>query len=186
MQYPKDKNTYAIETQFFFGPALLVNPVTQETSDSVSFYVPQGKWYDFTTQRPISTSGATVTYTNVTTSDIPVLIQGGQIVAARVKGAMTTTALRDNDFELLVAPDANGDARGELYLDDGESLQQGGTSQIVFSWDGDNIKMDGTFGFSTRVGVKTVTIMDSSPQKYELDEGLDGAWEKNVANLKKI
>jgi alpha-glucosidase len=186
MQYPSDGNTYAIETQFFFGPSLLINPVTQESSNSVSFYVPKDKWYDFMSKKPISDSGATITYNNVGTSDIPILIVGGSIIPARVKGAMTTKALRDNDFELLVAPDAQGNARGILYLDDGESLVQSGTSEIEFTWDGDNIKMAGTFGFSTRVAVKSVTIMDNEPARYELNEGLDAGWEHNVANLKKL
>jgi alpha-glucosidase len=186
MKYPSDSNTFAIETQFFYGPSLLINPVTQESSTSVSFYLPQGAWYDISTQKPVSGAGSTITYNNVGTSDIPILVAGGSIIPARIKGAMTTKALRDNDFELLVAPDANGKASGTLYLDDGESLVQAGTSEITFSWDGSKIKMSGTFGFSTRVGVKSVTIYGSDPEKYELNEGLDGAWEYNVGGLKRL
>lgn len=186
MQYPDDGNTYAIETQFFYGPALLINPVTQETSTSVSFYVPQGKWYDFATQKSVAGAGTTITYNNVTTSDIPILVQGGQIVAARVKSAMTTTALRDNDFELLIAPDADGHATGELYLDDGVSLVQTGTSQIVFTYDGNSVTMSGTFNYNTTVGVKSITVMGDSPQTYELDEGLDAAWGRNIGDLKNL
>jgi alpha-glucosidase len=184
MHYPSDGNTFAIETQFFYGPSLLINPVTQESSTSVSFYVPQGTWYDISTQKPVSGAGSTITYDNVDTSDI--LVAGGSIIPARVKGAMTTKALRDNDFELLVAPDAEGNARGTLYLDDGESLVQAGTSEIVFTWDGNKIKMTGTFGFSTRVGVKSVAIYDSEPETFELNEGLDSAWEHDVGSLKKL
>ncbi|KAH8722742.1 alpha-glucosidase-like protein, partial [Phaeosphaeriaceae sp. PMI808] len=186
MQYPSDGNTFAIETQFFYGPSLLINPVTQESSTSVSFYVPQGKWYDFATQKPVSGAGSTITYNNVGTSDIPILVAGGSIIAARVKSAMTTKALRDNDFELLVAPDANGNARGTLYLDDGESLVQSGTSEIVFTWDGDKIKMSGSFGFSTGVGVKSVTIMGDQPSKHELNVGLSGVWERQIGSSKKL
>ena len=186
MHYPSDRNTYAIQTQFFYGPALLINPVTQESSTSVSFYVPQGTWYDFATQKPVSGAGSTITYSDIDTSSIPILVSGGSIIPARVKSAMTTKELRDNDFELLVAPDAQGNASGTLYLDDGESLTQKGTSEIVFSWDGKKIKMAGTFGFSTNVGVKTITIMGDAPQKYELNEGLGDAWEHDVGDLKKL
>jgi alpha-glucosidase len=186
MKYPSDGNTFAIETQFFYGPSLLINPVTQETSTSVSFYVPQGTWYDIATQKPVSGAGSSITYNNVGTSDIPILVEGGSIIPARIKGAMTTKALRDNDFELLVAPDANGKASGTLYLDDGESLVQAGTSEIQFSWDGTKIKMAGTFGFSTRVGVKSVTIYGSEPETYQLNEGLDGGWEYDVGDLKRL
>jgi alpha-glucosidase len=185
MQYPSDSNTFAIETQFFYGPSLLINPVTDESSESVSFYLPQGVWYDMPTQKPIAGAGSTITYSNLTTSDIAILVKGGSIIPARISGAMTTKALRDNDFELFVAPDAEGNASGTLYLDDGESLEQAGTSEITFTWDGDKIKM-GTFGYTTKVGVKTVTVYDDEPQKYELNEGLDAGWEHALASLKKL
>ena len=182
MHYPADGNTFAIETQFFYGPSLLINPVTQESSTSVSFYLPQGVWYDFATQKPVSGAGSTITYNDVGTSDIPILVAGGSIIPARVKSAMTTKALRDNDFELLVAPDADGNASGTLYLDDGESLVQSGTSEIVFTWDGSKVRMAGTFGFSTSVGVKNVTIMGNEPRTYEVNKGLDAAWEDDVGS----
>jgi alpha-glucosidase len=186
MHYPNDGNTYAIESQFFYGPSLLINPVTQETSTSVSFYVPQGVWYDFATRKPVSGAGSTITYSDVGTSDIPILVAGGSIIPARVASAMTTKKVRANDFELLVAPDANGNASGTLYLDDGESLVQSGTSEIVFILEGEKIKMSGKFGFSTSVKVQSVTIMGDAPQKYELGEGLGAAWEHSVGALKKL
>jgi alpha-glucosidase len=44
----------------------------------------------------------------------------------------------------------------------------------------------GTFGYTTKVGVKTVTVYDDEPQKYELNEGLDAGWEHALASLKKL
>jgi alpha-glucosidase len=186
MQYPSDSNTFAIQTQFFYGPSLLISPVTEESSTSVSFYLPQGTWYDMATMKPVAHAGSTITYSNLSTSDIPILVRGGSVVPARVSGAMTTKALRENDFELFVAPDADGNANGTLYLDDGESLVQNGVSEITFTWDGTSIKMAGIFGFSTQVGVKRVTVYDDEPRKYELNEGLDGAWSHDIGNLKKL
>ncbi|KAF1849516.1 glycoside hydrolase family 31 protein [Cucurbitaria berberidis CBS 394.84] len=186
MYYPSDANTLAIETQFLYGSSLLINPVVQESSTSVSFYLPNDVWYDFATLKPVPGSGTTITYSGVSDTDIPILVRGGSIIPLRVKSAMTTKALRDQDFELLVAPDKNGNAQGTLYLDDGESLVQSGTSEISFSWNGNTIKMGGSFGFGTRVGVKSVTVLDNEgAQKYDLNEGLDGPWEHKVADLKK-
>jgi alpha-glucosidase len=162
MKYPSDNNTYDIENQFFYGPSLLINPVTEESSTSVSFYVPKGTWYDIATQEPIART----------------------IIPARIKGAMTTRALRDNDFELLIAPDAQGKARGSLYLDDGESLVQAGTSEVVFTWDGNKIKATGTFEFPTSVGVKSITIYGEKSRKYEVNMGLSGAWDYDVGSSK--
>jgi hypothetical protein len=185
MKYPSDSNTYAIENQFFYGPSLLINPVTEESSTSVSFYVPQNTWYDFGTQKPISGAGSLITHDNVGTSDIPILVEGGSIIPARIKSAMTTRALRDQDFELLVAPDAKGKASGTLYLDDGENLVQTGTSEIMFTWDGSTVRATGTFGFPTILRFKSVTVYGEVPQKYEINMGLEEAWEYAVGSVKK-
>ena len=91
----------------------------------------------------------------------------------------TTTALRDVDFELLIAPDKDGKAVGSLYLDDGVSIEQEGTSEIEFLFQDGKVVADGTFGFNTNVRVKSVTVMgDGEPVKYEVDEGLGAGWEK--------
>lgn len=165
---------------------MLINPVTDEQSTSVSFYVPQGVWYDLRDQKPVTGAGSTITYNNLSTSDIAVLVKGGSIIPARINSAMTTKALRDKDFELLVAPDADGKASGTLYLDDGESLVQAGTSEITFTWEDGKIKMAGSFGFSTKVGLKSFTVYGDAPQKYELNEGLDAPWVRDAASLKKL
>jgi alpha-glucosidase len=187
MQYPSDSATHAIDTQFFYGPALLISPVTEADSTSVSFYLPNDIFYDLFTMKRVQGTGASVTYSNVQFTDIPVHVRGGSIIPARVNSANTTTALRKEDFELLVAPDKDGNASGSLYLDDGESLVQAGTSEIQFTWDGTTINLDGTFGFKTSVGVRSLTIMgDNGATKYDLDEKLDGSWSHTVGSLKQV
>ncbi|KAF2628391.1 glycoside hydrolase family 31 protein [Macroventuria anomochaeta] len=187
MHYPKDGNTYAIETQFFYGPSLMVNPVTQESSSSVSFYVPNGVWYDLFTRKAVQGAGSTITYSNIPDTDIPVLVHGGSIVPMRLESANTTRALRDKPFELLIAPESDGTASGSLYLDDGESLEQSGTSEIKFTLSGSTLKAEGTFGFPTVLQIKSVTMMGSGDaQSYELNKGFDDGWTVNVGSLKKL
>ncbi|KAL1655516.1 hypothetical protein SLS61_001980 [Didymella pomorum] len=187
MHYPKDANTYAIETQFFYGPSLMVSPVTQEGSSSVSFYVPGGVWYDLFTRKVVQGAGSTITYSDMSTSDIAVLVHGGSIVPLRTESANTTRALRDKSFELLVAPESDGTASGSLYLDDGESLEQSGTSEIKFTLNGTILKAEGTFGFPTVLQIESVTIMGSGDaQSYELHKGFDDGWSVDVGSLKKL
>ncbi|KAF2743398.1 glycoside hydrolase family 31 protein, partial [Sporormia fimetaria CBS 119925] len=178
MHYPSDPTTHAIETQFFYGPSLLISPVTAPDSTSVTFYLPNDLWYDLFTLRAIDSPGEETTYNDVDFASIPVHIRGGSIIPARVNSAMTTTELRDQDFELLVAPDREGFARGTLYLDDGESIEQEGVSEIVFVYEGGRIRCEGSFGFETKVGVRSLTLLGrEGAVKYRLDEGLDGGWE---------
>ncbi|KUJ23716.1 maltase glucoamylase [Mollisia scopiformis] len=180
-KYPQDPITFPIQDQFFYGPSLLISPVTAENSTNVTIYLPHSQFYDFHTLLPVDreSSGQHMTLTNINYTKIPVHILGGSIIPMRVSGANTTTALRKLGFEILIAPDEQGRARGQLYLDDGESLVQEAVSEIMFSWDGRSRKlvMDGTFEYNVgNVKILSLTVLDpeGKPLSYDLDIPLTG------------
>lgn len=147
MYYPQDPQAASIDNQFFFGPALLISPVLEQGSTSVEIYLPEDLFYDFSTQVPILGAGTFLTLRDVEVTEIPIHIRGGHIIPMRVNSANTTTQLRKQNFELLLAPDAEGFADGYLYLDDGESLKQDGISEIYFTYFEGVLSMSGTFDF---------------------------------------
>jgi alpha-glucosidase len=60
-KYPTDEATFAIDHQFFFGDAILVSPVTEDDSTSVTIYLPNDTFYDFKTFAPVTGEGKYVT-----------------------------------------------------------------------------------------------------------------------------
>ena len=162
--YPSDSNTLENELQFFYGTSLMVSPVTEENLTTVSFYIPQDTFYDFFTGEKVQGQGQMVTRDNVNYTEIPVHIRGGSIVPLRVDGANNTKLLRELDFELLVAPDADGNASGLLYLDDGESLQPTTTSEITFEYSNatGTLSMNGTFGYDTSSRIQRATLLGAA------------------------
>lgn len=192
--YPNDTNTLDIDLQFFYGSALLISPVTDENSTSVTFYLPQDTFYDFFTGAPVQGQGAKVTRTGVGYSDIPVHIRGGAILPMRVDGANTTAQLRELDFELVVAPDAHGRASGRLYLDDGESIAPAATSEISFAYNAQSkhVVVSGTFGYPTRARIVRVTVLGETQgvttepgtsrqgKVVDVNEALTGGFSVNV------
>lgn len=68
----------------------------------------------------ISSQGQNYTF-HAPVDTIPIFIRGGFILPAQVPGK-TTTESRKNNFELLIALDENGQAAGELFWDDGDSI----------------------------------------------------------------
>ncbi|CCC05346.1 hypothetical protein SMACR_08660 [Sordaria macrospora] len=187
--WPGDENTYGIDTQFMVGDAVLVNPVVEDDTQSVSFYLPKGVWYDFFSHDRIdqSAGGQTITVTGVNWDEISVYIRGGSILPLRLSDslpsgsdagqAMTTKEVRARNFEIIVAPDANGKASGKLYLDDGESLDSSGKeSEIDFSWNGKRLEARGTFGYETGVKVVRVVVLGDAERKAEGEWGLMGSF----------
>jgi alpha-glucosidase len=158
--YPKDKATWSLELQYFYGPGLLVAPVTQEGATSVDVYLPKDTFYDWYTQKAICGKGANYKFTNQNITSIPLLIRSGVILPVRTSSANTTTAVRKQDFELIVPLRADGTAKGELYLDDGETID-GTYSLINFSYKDGKLTVEGSFDYKVPVVVSKVTVLGS-------------------------
>jgi len=163
--YPEDTNTFGIEHQFFYGDDILVSPVLEENSTSVSIYLPNATFYDFWTLERIQGNGSYINLTDVGFDTIPLHIRGGAILPLRAEAANTTTELRKNDFVLWIAPNATNQAHGTLYLDDGDSINQTATSNIVFTYDNGAFSMGGDFGYQTNVSIKNITLLGANGQQ---------------------
>ncbi|KAF2690036.1 glycoside hydrolase family 31 protein [Lentithecium fluviatile CBS 122367] len=186
--YPDDPNTFAVQEQWFYGDALLISPVTTEMSDVVTFYLPKDRFYDYWTGEPVDGQGANVTQSGVSFTDIPVHIRGGTIIPRRVNSANTTALLRQQAFELVIALDAKGYAKGRLYLDEGEKIEQTDVSELTFEFKDGALSTAGSLGFAPATGevdtVKKVIVLgqasagsggafDSATSKVEIE----GEWD---------
>jgi len=163
--YPEDSNTFAIDLQFFFGSSVLISPVTEENGTSVDIYLPNDIFYDWNNGfAPVQGGGETVSLEDVDFQTIPIHIRGGSILPLRSQSANTTTELRKQSFQVVVAPSPEGTANGTLYLDDGLSLEQSATSYISFAWDGSTFSMSGTYDYDAGVNISTITVLGANSQ----------------------
>ncbi|KAI4598086.1 hypothetical protein KJ359_003895 [Pestalotiopsis sp. 9143b] len=187
--YPEDKTTWDLELQYFLGPGLLVAPVTEENATSVDVYLPKDTFYDFYTHEKVEGQGAYVTREDQGVLDLPLYYRGGVIVPLRASNAsMTTTELRRQDYEIVVPVGAAGSAAGELYLDDGESLEQAGVTSITLAFDGTYLTAEGIFEYETDLKISKVTVLGSPSSKkckrsvsVDVDQPLTGTFKIQVA-----
>nr|WCZ58469.1 lysosomal alpha-glucosidase [Andalucia godoyi] len=122
-EFPSDASDQLayMDQQFMFGPSILVAPVLTQGDVTKSLYLPSGVWYDFWTGAPTVSTGQWFTVVAPIQS-IPVYARGGHIVPKQ-QPAMSARLTYKNPYDLVVALDASGNADGELYVDDGDSLQ---------------------------------------------------------------
>ncbi|KAF2452397.1 putative alpha-glucosidase [Lineolata rhizophorae] len=172
--YPGDANTFANALQFFYGPAMLVSPVTEENATSVEIYLPDDVFYDFYTHEVVQGAGASLNLTDVGFTDIPLHVRGGCVVPLRTESGMTTKEVRTKPFELLVAPGRDGVATGSLYLDDGDSIVQDATSYVEFAFANGCLTASGSFDYTAEgaeIAKFTVLGVEAGPSRVWVEMG---------------
>ncbi|XP_075072836.1 lysosomal alpha-glucosidase-like [Mixophyes fleayi] len=133
MEFPSDPNTLEIDRQFLWGDALLITPVLEKGKTEVKGYFPAGVWYDIVLGGVIQSEGQWHTLP-APLDTIKLHIRGGFIIPAQEPG-MNIEEARKNSLVLLVALAPDGFAQGDLYWDDGDSLdtfEKGDYSLIQF------------------------------------------------------
>ncbi|KAK7501086.1 hypothetical protein BaRGS_00007571 [Batillaria attramentaria] len=123
-EFAADETTRSIDRQFLWGPALLISPILEQGQTELSYYVPEGRWYQFYTDKIIT--GPSQEKVPVTMMSKPELhLRGGHILVLQ-KPANNTVYSRKNPFTIKVMLSARdtdgGEARGTLFWDDGDSV----------------------------------------------------------------
>ena len=124
-EFPNDPSLAGTFTQFMLGPSILVTPVLVPNADTVQGVFPGvgdgEKWYDWYTLQPVQAKAGENVTMSAPLEHINVHIRGGSVLPLQTP-AYTTAETRANPYSLLIALDAQEEASGYLYLDDGESL----------------------------------------------------------------
>ena len=157
--YPEDIECNPLEYQFFYGPGIMVAPVTGDNSTTSRHYLPDDIFYDFYTHESVRGEGKMVEV-DADYTEIPLYYKGGSIIAQRSGSANTTTDLRKKNFSVVIAPGLDGTATGSLYLDDGVSLVQETTSYIDFYYTDKGVfSMQGSFGYDSGIFIESVIVL---------------------------
>ncbi|MBN1309648.1 MAG: DUF5110 domain-containing protein [Chitinispirillaceae bacterium] len=130
--FPDDPNVRNNATQFMFGPALLVNPVTAAGAVSRGVYLPAGTWYDFWTGAANDGAAGRSVTAEAPLQRIPLYARAGAILPM---GPNIQYAEQSADpIELRIYPGADGSFN--LYEDEGDGYgyESGSYSIIPISY----------------------------------------------------
>jgi len=132
MDFRNDSRAQDIGDQFMYGPAFLVNPVTEPSSTTRLVYLPNTTWYDFWSGSTIE--GGRMINANTPLDRLPVYVRAGSIVPLGPDEEWSTQKPAD-PIELRVYPGASGDFA--IYEDenDGYDYEKGVHATIPLHWD---------------------------------------------------
>jgi alpha-D-xyloside xylohydrolase len=132
MDFREDSRAQNTGDQFLFGPAILVNPVTEPGATTRHLYLPAAKWYDFWTGGTVQGGRALDAPSPI--DRMPLYVRAGSILplGPDVEYAAEKSG---NPIEVRVYRGANGTFT--LYEDENDtySYEKGAYSTILFSWD---------------------------------------------------
>ena len=131
--FRNDTNVYSIPDQYMFGPAFLVNPVTDQFAKTRSVYLPAGvEWFDFWTGKKYS--GGQKINADAPIETIPLYVKAGSIIPMG-KRMEYATQQQEDTIELRIYPGADGEFT--LYEDanDTYNYEKGEYATFTFKWD---------------------------------------------------
>ena len=131
MDFRADVRAENTGDQFMFGPALLVNPVTEPAATSRTVYLPQVKWYDFWTGS--SLEGGRAINAIAPLERLPLYVRAGSILPLGPEQEWSTEKPAD-PIELRIYRGADGDFT--LYEDENDNYnyEKGAHATISIRW----------------------------------------------------
>jgi alpha-D-xyloside xylohydrolase len=132
MDFRTDVRAANIGDQFMYGPALLVNPVTEPAATTRRMYLPAGKWFDFWSGE--SLEGSREIEAAAPLDRIPLYVRAGSILTMGPDEEWSTQKPED-PIELRVYAGVDGDF--VLYEDENDTYdyEKGAYATIPLHWD---------------------------------------------------
>lgn len=130
--HASDLKALDAEYQFMWGKDMIISPVVHKGSTSKRTYLPKGRWFEINVQpkakgeirvpKLIEHGGEWFDTSNISLRDIPIFFRAGCIIPVYREVKQTVTETVRQPIGLDIMNTAFHGAFGELYLDDGESL----------------------------------------------------------------
>ncbi|UJR29922.1 hypothetical protein I4U23_017469 [Adineta vaga] len=130
-EYPTDRKTFDIFLQFLIGSNIMIIPVTDPNVQHVQAYIPSSEWFDYYTGHQYLYSKQWIPIT-APLDRIPILLRSGSIIPTQ-QYANNTKYSRMNPFGLTIVLNSNGNAQGDLFYDDGDSIDTIGSKSYYYS-----------------------------------------------------
>uniref|UniRef100_A0A3Q0SHT4 alpha-glucosidase n=1 Tax=Amphilophus citrinellus TaxID=61819 RepID=A0A3Q0SHT4_AMPCI len=119
-EFYSDSATWTVDRQFLWGKHLLITPVLDPGVDTVQAYLPDALWYDYEcTHFNFKPHGCICSF--ILFTFVHLIAEFVFLLTFVILCVCVFLTSRQNPMGLIIAPDDNGNAAGELFWDDGDS-----------------------------------------------------------------
>lgn len=142
-EFSIDPSCRSLDEQFLWGSHLLIAPVIYEGHTTKDVYLPPSeRWFNYHTGAEMKTRGSIIE--QAPRNYLPLYLRGGSIIPHQ-ESAMNTVLSRKKPFYLYIALDDRQKAKGDLFWDDGESIDTYETSNynhFIFNYDSQRLTLE--------------------------------------------
>lgn len=142
-EFPSIAECWPLDEQFLWGSSLLIAPVVYENQTSKSVYLPATeRWFDYYTGQEQTTLGRITV--SAPYNFIPLFLRGGAIIPHQ-QSALNTVESRKKPMYLIVSLNHEQIATGDLFWDDGDSIDTYGNSiynYFVFNFNSQRLTLE--------------------------------------------
>ncbi|KAI7222071.1 alpha-glucosidase precursor [Hortaea werneckii] len=186
-EFPDEEVLKAVETQFMSGPSILVTPVLEALATTVKGVFPgvgSGTiWYDWYSLQKVEAATGENKTLQAPLVHQPIHVRGGSIIPMQKAGNTTKTS-RMMPWSLLVALDKNGEAQGELYLDDGVSVHPNETKNVELLFSRGTLSTKVSGDYNDGLPLANITIAGAHDSQHSGWSGHHGGKPCNTRGTK--
>ena len=187
--HPQEEAGHALDDQLFVGSTgLLAKPVVEKDKTSSDIWIPDAEvYYDYFTYEALKTAKGKHVTINAPLDRIPLIMRGGHIFPRRDIPRRSVAMMRFDDYTLVVSVSKDGQAQGELYVDDGDSFdnEQGQYIYRRFTHNKDGLSSTDADGRDTK-SIKPGKWMKAMQEVY-IDKivivGAPAEWNKDEVQI---
>ncbi|CAB3407773.1 unnamed protein product [Caenorhabditis bovis] len=122
-EFENDETVLKEQKQWMVGSGLMVRPVLEKDTYRVNVQFPKGdqknvRWYEWISGVERLESSANI---DAPIDFVPVFQRGGSIIPTWQRIRRSSDLMKNDPLTLVIALDAAGNAKGEVYLDDGKT-----------------------------------------------------------------
>ncbi|OHS95762.1 Neutral alpha-glucosidase AB [Tritrichomonas foetus] len=173
-EFPTSIESTETSDTVMLGSSLLISPFLDVNQTEKTLNLPpQSKWYNYQTLQEVQK----LVQIDLNGGRTPVFIRGGSIIPTKNKIRRSSELMKKDSFSLTVAVDENGKASGDLYVDDGKTINFMKSEYIhkLFEFDGtklssSNFDQDGkndnfSSDFETKIQQIRIVGLNKKPTK---------------------